>query len=176
MLYPIIEAFGKLGLPGVRNDDFFDRLSRKYSIIIFGICFIIVTTTQFVSNPIHCFTQMVDSKYKIDYVNWVCWISSSYYLPFDKPLPNRNQSRPEKIPYYQWVPFILFGMMILFYIPGFIWRKINRNCGIDTKVITSIIADMDPLHSENRQDTMNMLVKQIDKALTYHRDYHHGFM
>ncbi|CAF1260948.1 unnamed protein product [Rotaria sp. Silwood1] len=176
MLYPIIEAFGKLGLPGVRNDDFFDRLSRKYSVVIFGICFIIVTTTQFVSDPIHCFTQMVDSKYKIDYVNWVCWISSSYYLPFDKPLPNRNQSRPEKIPYYQWVPFILFGMMILFYIPGFIWRKINRNCGIDTKVITSIIADMDPLHSENRQDAMNMLVKQIDKALTYHRDYHHGFM
>ncbi|CAF2862373.1 unnamed protein product [Rotaria sp. Silwood2] len=176
MLYPIVEAFGKLGLPGIRNDDFFDRLSRKYSMIIFGICFIIVTTTQFVTNPIHCFTQMVDSKHKVDYVNWVCWISSSYYLPFDKPLPNRNQSRPEKIPYYQWVPFMLFVMMIMFYVPGFIWRKINRNCGIDTKVITSMIADMDPLDSENRKDAMNSLVKHIDKALTYHRDYHHGFI
>ncbi|CAF1074323.1 unnamed protein product [Rotaria sordida] len=176
MLYPIIEAFSKLGLPSIRNDDFFDRLSRRYSMILFGISFIIVTTAHFVGNPIHCFTQMVDNKHKIDYVNWVCWISSSYYLPFEKPLPNRNQSRPEKIPYYQWVPFILFVMMILCYIPGFIWRRINRNCGIDTKVITSIISDMDPLISENRKDAMDTLVKHIDNALTYHRDYHHGFM
>ncbi len=97
MLYPVVEAFHKLGLPGIRNDDFFDRLSRRYSMIVLGISFIIVTTTHFVGNPIHCFTQMVDSQHKIDYVNWVCWISSSYYLPFDKPLPNRDQPRPERM-------------------------------------------------------------------------------
>lgn len=97
MLYPVIDAFRKLGLPSIRNDDFFDRLSRRYSLIILGICFIVVTTTNFVGNPIHCFTQMVDSQYKVDYVNWVCWISSSYYLPFEKPLPNRYENAPERM-------------------------------------------------------------------------------
>ncbi len=97
MFYPIIEAFQKVGLPKIKNDDFFDRLSRRYSMTILGIAFIIVTTSHFVGNPIHCFTQMVDGKHKNDYVNSVCWISSSYYLPFDKPLPNRNQSRPERM-------------------------------------------------------------------------------
>lgn len=97
MLYSVIEAFQKLGLPTVRNDDFFDRLSRRYSMIILGISFIIVSTSHFIGNPIHCFTQMVDSQHKIAYINWVCWISSSYYLPFEKPLPNRHQTAPERM-------------------------------------------------------------------------------
>jgi hypothetical protein len=113
MLYPVVEAFQKLGLPKVRNDDFFDRLSRRYSMIILGICFIIVTSTNFVGKPIHCFTQMVDSKYKNDYINWVCWISSSYYLPFDKPLPNRNQTRPERMFVKRKLSFLKFISMIL---------------------------------------------------------------
>ncbi len=79
-------------------------------------------------------------------------------------------------PYYQWVPFILFTMMMLFYVPGFIWRKLNKNCGIDTKVIISLMKDMDSLDSEKRKDAIISLAKHIDKALTYHRDYHRGFM
>ncbi len=88
MLFSLVEAFSKLGLPSIKNDDFFDRLSRRYSMIVLGIAFMVVTTTHFVGNPIQCYTQMVDSSHKIDYVNWVCWISSSYYLLFDTPLPN----------------------------------------------------------------------------------------
>ena len=97
MLYSVVDAFQRLGLPGIRNDDFFDRLSRRYSMIVLGISFIIVTSTHFVGDPIHCFTKLVDSEHKIDYINWVCWISSSYYLPFEKPLPNRDQPRPERM-------------------------------------------------------------------------------
>ncbi len=52
----------------------------------------------------------------------------------------------------------------------------NKNCGLDTKVITNIMREMDPLNSENRKDTMISLAKHIDKALAYHRDYHRGFM
>jgi len=175
-LYPMTEAFTKLGLPNIGNDDVFDRFSRRYSIIVLGVAFIIVTTTQFVGEPIHCFPQMVDSTHKTDYVNWVCWISSSYYLPFERPLPNRNQSKPERIPYYQWVPFILFTMIILFYLPGFFWRRLNRSCGINTKMITHTLAEMDQMDSEKRHDAMNSLAKHIDIALGYHREYEHGFM
>jgi len=175
MLNDVVDAFKKLGLPGVRNDDFFDRLSRRYSLIILGISFFAISSSHFMGKPIHCFTQNVPGSH-IDYINSVCWISSSYYLPFEKPLPNRNQTPPERIPYYQWVPFILFVMMTFFFLPGFIWRKMNQNCGIDTKVIGKAIGEMDPLNSEKRREAMQSLVKHIDKALIYHRDYHHGFM
>ena len=52
----------------------------------------------------------------------------------------------------------------------------NKNCGIDVKVITRMMNDMDPLNSDARKDSMLSVAKHIDKALLYHRDYHHGFM
>jgi hypothetical protein len=67
-------------------------------------------------------------------------------------------------------------MMILFYVPGFIWRKMNRSCGIDAKIITKVITDMDPLNDEIRKEAMKSLAKHIDQALNYHREYTHGFM
>lgn len=67
-------------------------------------------------------------------------------------------------------------MIILFYIPGFVWRKLNRNCGIDTKAVTHMLREMDQLNSEKRKDAMAALAKHIDRVLNYHREYHRGFM
>ena len=94
-LYLVTDAFKKLGSPGVKNDDFYDRLSRKYSMILLGVSFLIISSSQFIGSPINCYTQNMASH--ATYINWVCWISSSYYLPFDKPLPNRFEKAPEKM-------------------------------------------------------------------------------
>jgi len=174
-LYLVTDAFRKLGSPGIKNDDFYDRLSRKYSLIVLGVSFLIVSSSQFVGNPINCYTQNIAGGH-VAYVNWVCWISSSYYLPFDKPLPSRYEQTPDKIPYYQWVPFILLCMMFLFYLPGFVWRNLNKACGINTKIITKMVADMDQLDGEKREKAVRALAKHIDKALAYHREYEYGFM
>jgi hypothetical protein len=174
-LYLVTDAFRKLGSPDVKNDDFYDRLSRKYSLILLGVSFLIVSSSQFIGHPIDCYTQNIAGNH-ISYVNWVCWISSSYYLPFDKPLPTRYEQPPEKIPYYQWVPFILLCMMFLFYIPGFVWRNLTKACGINTKMITKMVTDMDQMDGEKREKAVRSLAKHIDKALAYHREYEHGFM
>lgn len=67
-------------------------------------------------------------------------------------------------------------MMMMFYVPGSLWRKMNRSSGINTKMITKILADMDQLDDEKRKDSMDSLVKLINHGLTYHQDYYHGFM
>ena len=67
-------------------------------------------------------------------------------------------------------------MMFLFYLPGFAWRNITKTCGINTKVITKMVADMDQLNGEKREESVRALAKHIDKALAYHREYDHGFM
>lgn len=95
-LYLITDAFRKLGLPDIKNDDFYDRLSRRYSLIFLGVSFLIVASSQFIGSPINCYTQNVVGSH-VNYVNWVCWISSSYYIPFDKPLPSRYEQTPEKM-------------------------------------------------------------------------------
>ncbi|CAF0902754.1 unnamed protein product [Adineta steineri] len=173
-LYLITDAFRKLGSPDIKNDDIYDRISRKYSLVILGVSFLIVSSSQFIGNPINCYTQNMGSH--AGYVNWVCWISSSYYLPFDQPLPSRYEKRPENIPYYQWVPFILLCMMFLFYMPGFIWRNLNKACGINTKIISKMVTDLDQLDGEKREKAVRGLAKHIDKALAYHREYEYGLM
>lgn len=79
-------------------------------------------------------------------------------------------------PYYQWVPFILLAMMFLFYLPGFIWRNLNKACGINTKLIVKMITDMDQLDGEKREKSIRALAKHIDKAFAYHREYEHGLL
>ena len=96
ILYLITDAIRRLGSPSIKNDDFYDCLSRKYSLIILGISFLIISSSQFIGNPITCYTHNIAGPH-ITYVNWVCWISSSYYVPFDKPLPTRYETPPEKM-------------------------------------------------------------------------------
>ena len=67
-------------------------------------------------------------------------------------------------------------MMFLFYVPGFIWRNLNKACGINTKVITKMVTDMDQLDGEKREAAVRALAKHVDKALAYHREYEYGFM
>lgn len=78
--------------------------------------------------------------------------------------------------YYQWVPFVLLCMMCLFYIPGFIWRNLNKRSAINTKFMTTIVNDMDQMDGEKREKAIRALAKHIDAALAYHRDYDHGFV
>ncbi|CAF0933764.1 unnamed protein product [Didymodactylos carnosus] len=173
-LYLITEAFNKLGSPTIRNDDFFDRISRRYSVVIIGISFLIISTCQFIGDPINCYTQNVEGNH-MSYVNQVCWISgNSYYLPFEKSLPNRYEIKPNKVIYYQWVPFILLGMMMLFSLPSFIWVSVNRSCGVNTKTLTNLIENLDHLNPESRQPKIRTLIRHIDKALVYHHQPDNG--
>ena len=67
-------------------------------------------------------------------------------------------------------------MMFLFYIPGFLWRHVNKACGINTTAITKMVTEMDQLDGEKREKAVRSLAKHIDKAFAYHREYEHGFM
>lgn len=89
-LYALIDAFRRLGAPDIKNDDFYDRLSRRYSFFLLGASFLIVASSQFIGSPINCYTQNVPGSHT-SYVNWVCWISPNYYTPFEQPLPNRDE-------------------------------------------------------------------------------------
>ena len=67
-------------------------------------------------------------------------------------------------------------MMFLFYLPGFIWRNLNKACGINTKIITKMVTDMDQLDGEKRETAVRSLAKHVDRAFAYHREYEHGLM
>jgi len=69
------------------DDDYVDRLSRQYTVVML-ICFaFLVSTKQFVGRPISCWcpAQFTDSHR--DYANTVCWVSNTYYLPIEQTIP-----------------------------------------------------------------------------------------
>ena len=49
--------------------------------------------------------------------------------------------------------------MFLFYLPGFVWRNMNKSCGINTKVITKMVADMDQMDGEKKRKSCTCFSK-----------------
>jgi len=110
------------------DDDFVDRLSRHYSVLIFSIFVLIISSVQFVGKPISCFTPASFTDAHITYADFVCWISNTYFFPIDQDIPEfdeQNQTRHGSymLRFYQYVPFILLLQTIGFFLPGFFWRN-----------------------------------------------------
>ncbi len=64
------------------------------------------------------------------YTNNYCWVRNTYYLPFDEDVPKEGDRRV-MIPYYQWIPFILLGQALFFYLPSVVWHGLNQKSGVD---------------------------------------------
>jgi len=101
---------------------------------------------------------------QLEYVNDYCWIQNTYYLPHDRDI-NRNERR-ERIPYYQWVPFIFLAQALMFYAPCLLWQKINVHAGINVKNLVEaghvfIATEMADL----RQKTLSNMIGQMDRLL-----------
>jgi len=42
-----------------------------------------------------------------------CWVKNTYYLPWNKPIPKYDADYRQMVPYYQWIPFILLGQVLI---------------------------------------------------------------
>ena len=69
---------------------------------------LVVSTSQLVGDPIHCWIPKEFTGAWEKYTNNYCWIRNTYYLPWEDEI-NRNHEERRKFPiiYYQWVPLIL---------------------------------------------------------------------
>lgn len=106
------------------------RLHYSLTVLILIAFSLIVTTRQYVGNPIDCIhTKDIPE----DVLNTYCWIHSTFTL-VEPTQSNRNggypglgtttQDKEKKLyRYYQWVCFCLFFQAILFYTPRWMWKS-----------------------------------------------------
>ncbi|RWS21856.1 Innexin shaking-B-like protein, partial [Leptotrombidium deliense] len=104
-------------------------------IILFAFC-VIVTTKQYVGDPIDCVRNEAVPQ---SVINTYCWIHTTYTIPksltkkvgIEVPHPGIDnvQLRPgddtkefRYHKYYQWVCFVLFIQATSFYIPRWLWK------------------------------------------------------
>ena len=117
------------------DDDFVDRLSRHYSVLIFSIFVLVVSSVQFVGRPISCFTPASFTNAHVAYADFVCWISDTYFVSIDSDIPEINDESGTRhgsriIRFYQYVPFILMLQTVGFFLPGFMWRSGSSHLGL----------------------------------------------
>ena len=143
-----------------RDDDFVDRISHSYTVMILVGFAIVVSTKQYVGDPIECWVPAYFNGNYQDYANKVCWVSNTYYNPFSDDIPLGNHPKEELL-YYQWVPFILLGQAIFFYLPNTIWNLMNGRSGI---AIASLSEAAQNMHEgETQEKTLRYIVRQIDR-------------
>lgn len=152
-----------------RDDDWADRLSSRYTVAIIVAFAIIVSGQQyFIGKPLNCWEPKHFTGSHKKYMNSYCWVKNTYYLPFQDNIPKSHEEDKRRVlPYYQWIPFILLGQALFFYIPSFVWHGLNDRAGVDSDDILKTahkIADMK--QEDTRNKTLKFISKQIHRFLT----------
>ncbi len=145
------------------DDDAVDRLSRRYTTFFLLLFAILVSTKQYVGDPISCWVpaQFTDSHEV--YTNKICWVSNTYYLPFAQTkIPKRDEAK-KSIGYYQWIPMVLVLQASLFYVPGIFWRILSRRSGINLKAIIDAAATcQETAVIAARERSLQYMVNHVD--------------
>lgn len=161
------------------DDDYVDRLSRQYTVILMITFSFIVSTKQFVGNPIACWCPAQFTASHREYTNTICWVSNTYFLPIEEAIPTKEKYMIQKsrqlISYYQWVPLILMWQALLSFSPCLVWRFLNRRSGINVSAIMeAATVCQHASYLEIREKTVRYIVNQVDRYLLAQRDYRTG--
>ena len=156
------------------DDDFCDRMSRQWTTTMLILLAMIVSTKQFVGDPISCWCPAHFTESHRTYTNTICWISNTFYVPFEEPIP-LDQIEWDKRPmisYYQWVPLILMMQAVLAMTPSLIWRFLNVRAGVDVAALMEAAnVCQRATYNEIREKTVRYMVNQVDRYLMAQRDY-----
>lgn len=100
------------------------RVHYRLTFAILLACTTLVCSRQYIGEHIQCIATGVNNKV----INTFCFFTTTYTLPDANHTahpgvgPVQWDSKPIQHAYYQWVPFVLFGQAIMFYLPHLLWR------------------------------------------------------
>ncbi|XP_044007095.1 innexin inx2-like [Aphidius gifuensis] len=123
---------GLLKLDEVCVDNNVFRLHYKATVIILIAFSLLVTSRQYIGDPIDCVVEGVPENVMDTY----CWIYSTFTIPnrvngeigksIAHPGVYGNVEGEDEVKYhkyYQWVCFCLFFQAMLFYVPRYLWKS-----------------------------------------------------
>ncbi|XP_075244827.1 innexin unc-9-like isoform X2 [Convolutriloba macropyga] len=141
---------------------FADRLNFYYSTYFFLYLALTTTFTGYVGDPLDCWTPEYYTSQWIQFVDNICWMKSTYYIPINVSVEaGREEELEFEIKYYQWIPIIFAALAVLFYIPNFFWNNIVHttiNLNSYVQVLTEGDAAID---CEERGIVANLMAKTL---------------
>jgi len=156
-------------------DSPFFKLHYRTTASILFMCCLLVTANDFFGNTINCISGAIPGNVLNNY----CWIMSTFSVPDSKGVHGEDFAYPGVEPpspdeeertyhaYYQWVPFVLFFMGILFYMPHYVWKTLE-----DRKMdkITNGLRGRS-LDKDERKEQCEVLVKYVRETFHLHNFY-----
>jgi len=162
------------GISGLLNkwdsvciDNHVFRLHYRVSVIIFLIAIALVTSGQFIGNPIHCMSDSMSNGI----MNSYCWLHSTYSvssryggeLGKDHPMPGVGPDDDSGHVYhrfYQWVGFVLILQAGMFYIPRLLWKTAE---GGTLKLLTNGLVELGSFMDKgSRRDGVELISKYFN--------------
>nr|BCO10869.1 Limax innexin 3 [Ambigolimax valentianus] len=164
-------------IQGSKDDDWADRISHLWTVCLLVLFTLLISSAQYVGDPIQCWCPAQFSGAQVGYTKSVCWISNTYYFPNEDIIPKDITLRQEKeINYYQWVPFIFMFQALMFKVPNLIWRLLNGVGGLNMDRLVHLAESAQLSKSEDREKMTYQVAKYIDRWLKAHRQYHYNLL
>lgn len=176
-------------------DDFVDRLNRKYTVVIILTFVTVLTSKQYIGEPLACFCPAHFTGAHVEYTNNICWISKSFFVPFEtvsskndieKKYSNdfnfklnnhllfKNNSNIKLLKIENLItfyPFILIFQAILFYFPYFCWKQIIKKSVYDVSTLVQIALDSQKVKNQKGKEMLKYLVNHLERSNEYYSRY-----
>lgn len=158
-------------IPKFKIDFTVDRLSRLYTVNLIVLLTSLLTTKQFIQQPINCWIPKELQRYS-SYMQKLCWLKGTYYLPLDsygnviEETPSNEYKKESLITYYQWISIILLLQAFGFYAPYLLWSFLSNKCGFD---VYSMIDACKKYNSHDKNRILNFLKTNFIRQQTYYQ-------
>lgn len=167
---------GLLKLDSVCIDNNIFRLHYKATVIILVAFSLLVTSRQYIGDPIDCIVDEIP----LNVMDTYCWIYSTFTIPnrmvgvtgkdLVQPGVSSHVEGEDTVKYhkyYQWVCFVLFFQAILFYIPRYLWKTWEGGR------IKMLVLDLNcPIvNEESKEDKIRILAEYFRNNLNQHNFY-----
>ena len=116
-----------------------------------------------------------------------CWSRGTYYLPYDSDIPpdaardkthdkddgqqqqQQQQQHPPRLSYYQYVPLILLGQALGFYLPYRVWTRLSAASGLDLQSLLDAArgADCATDVADTQGRVLRDMTSQIGRSSSY---------
>lgn len=172
---------GLLKIDSICIDNNIFRLHYKATVIILVAFSLIVTSRQYIGDPIDCIVDEIP----LNVMDTYCWIYSTFTIPnrlggrigkdVVQPGVSSHVDGEDTVKYhkyYQWVCFVLFFQAMFFYLPRYLWKtwEAGRLKMLALDLTCPIISD------DNKKDRIRLLLDYFQTNLHCQNFYAIRFM
>lgn len=153
-----------------RDDDLFiDRMSHRYSVVIFTTFAVLVTTKAYIGDPIDCWAPPEFKASYERYAETLCFVNGTYFISSNQiEIPNDDKRYANRIRYYQWTPFIFLMLAFLMYMPRLLWLTMNSRYGLNIKNLVDAAKKYEGVDScKNKLKILTYICKNLLRNVEY---------